>query len=464
MKKLVILLWILILVGFGFIGYHYFKKDPVTDKTTTPETVIDSQNTAPVSTQENIPLPSAEKLAETSLPDLLKLTDAYLANQELEKAKTTLAAAAEIADDQNIIALYQARLNLAARDIEGAKALIWALPEEAQNMPEVKYYRAVILVLYKEFPDAQSTFKTLVEDPNTSQLLKDRSQKFLAAFETFSYYTEADNAFLELLLSKALADVGEYNSAIPLLFEIIQTQNNYRDAWVVLGYCYLNTRQYQDAIDALTQAKDLDPEKPETLFFLGLSYFAKGNTEQALAYLEKADERGFSDEETLNTKLGDLYLAEEDYEQASAKYETVLDASENANLELIVKIVWINIEKTNDTEKALTFATLALEKYPEEAVSHNLVGWAYTANGDYEEAKKHLEQAIEINPEFDAAHLNIAWLYQKQGFTNLAREYYKKAYILGQGTAIGNLAAERYNSLTESETKSFSELNVTPKP
>lgn len=457
MKKLIILSWILILGGLGFIGYHYFSNE--TAKTDTPPKSAEEnteENRSPAIS--NIPLPSPEQLENSSIEDLIKLTENYLINQELEKAKTVISTAAEIEPENIDVKLHQAKVNLAERSIEAAKNIVWTLPED---MPNVQYYRGIILVLYKEFEQAEGAFEKVKSNPEASETLKAGSQKFLDAFETFSYYNDADQLFLELLLAKALADVGEHNSAIPLLFAIIQEKNNYRDAWVVLGYCYLNTHEYQEAIDALTQARDMDPEKPETLFFLGLAHFAQNNIDEAIVYLKKADEAGFAAKDQISIKLGDLYLVNKDYQQAAEEYEKALLVKEDLNLDIMVKLVWLNIEKTKDSEKALSLALKTLEAYPQEAISHNLAGWAYTATGQYEEAKTQLEQAIEINPEFDVAHLNIAWLYQKQGFTDLAKEYYKKAYILGKGTAIGNLAAERYNNLSEQEMKNFSELNIT---
>jgi len=214
----------------------------------------------------------------------------------------------------------------------------------------------------------------------------------------------------------------------------------------VLGYAYLNTDKVLDAIDAFTQAKALDENKPETLFFLGLAYFANDEIEKAVFYIEQADNNGYEPKDQIDLKLGDLYLLQQEYSKSAVRYEDVIDVNKS-NIGVFIRVVWLNIDKLGDPEKALKYAYIALEEHPEEAMSYNLVGWSLTALENYTEAKNYLAKAIEIDPELDAAALNLGWFYEKQGLITLAKEYYKRAYNLGQNNSIAGLAATRYNNL-----------------
>lgn len=478
-------MWIVIITGLAFIALNYLnpqEKTPVVDGDIKEIFVeqtdaIDPDKTLPASFKENIALgdqhiannnpaqaiinyKKAYSIEKKSLEAITKLAKAYIANHEAKNALTILATGEALTDDPLEIKLLMAKANLDAREIETAKNIVWSLDE---NKLQVKYYRGVILILYKEFEQSNALFQnTIALEATTPEevIAKEKAQVFINAFKTFSYYKESESVFLSLLLAKALTDTGEYEASIPILFEIINEKNNYRDAWIVLGYAYLNTGGIADAIDALTQAYDLDEQKPETLFFLGLAHFANNNINDAVFYLERARDNGFEPKEQLDLKLGDLYLLQENYEEASEKYEDIVSKNPN-NLDLFAKIVWLNIDKINDPEKALKYANKSIENYPDAAMSYNLSGWAYTANDQYPEAKAALEKALEINPEFDAAHLNIALLYQKEGFIDLAKEYYKKAYILGQGTSVGNLASLKFNALTEEEAKTYYQVNIT---
>ena len=65
-----------------------------------------------------------------------------------------------------------------------------------------------------------------------------------------------------------------------------------------------------------------------------------------------------------------------------------------------------------------------------------------------------------MNPYFDAANFNFGILYEKQGLALLAKEYYKNAYILGDGNSISQMAASNFNKLTEKEAQKYYQTNI----
>lgn len=484
MKKLLTILWILIITGTVFITIHKLKprsEQPENENLTGITLTGENQtigtdkpaNESSKSSKDYIKLADEyleneyydkaisnyEKALATStnsLEILLKLGEVYLKNNQPEKAEEIFLAAAEIEPESVDIKISLARSKLNARQTGQAKEIIWQLDETNSR---VAYYKGIILILYKDFDEAQKRFVAISKaDPPAEHQLLENSLKFLDAYKTYSYYKESDKIYLQLLLAKTLSTVQENQAAIPLLYDILNTRNNYRDAWIVLGYSYLNIGKPDDALDALTQAKDLTPEKPETLFFLGLAHFAKNDIDKAIYYVELADKQGYEPKEQIDLKLGDLYLLKEEYRKSAKKYESVL-RSNTENIDIFVRAVWLNIDKLDDPKKALSLAEKTLEKFPDNAMSYNLLGWSYTASGDFEKAGEKLKIALSKQPKFDAANLNLGWLYEKQGNALLAKEYYKKAYFLGRGNAIGILAAARYNKLTEHELQNY-EVNI----
>ena len=259
--------------------------------------------------------------------------------------------------------------------------------------------------------------------------------------------------WLEAILAKAFIDVEEFAASIPLLFEVIELQNNYRDAWIMLGYSYLQTGKTADALDALKQAKTLDPEKPETLFFLGITYAVQEDYEQAIEYIENSVTAGFQPEDIANQKLADLYLIQKDHDKALESYTKTIENGV-ADMNIFTKSVWICIEKINKPHRAIQMAKAAFKQFPEEAASYSLLGWGYVAAEEYDEAKEYLITALEMNPNLDSAYLNLGWMYEKQNLDHIAKEYYKKAYSLGSGNSIANLAAVRFNNILKADITS----------
>lgn len=388
---------------------------------------------------------------------ILKLATTYLKNNQSDEARNLLTESLKTKPDSIDLNIALARTYLGMREIEKAKGIIWTL-DEKNNF--VQYYKGIILVLYKDFEGAKKTFQNIADlNPKPEQSLLDNNQKFLDAYQNFSYYKGGENLYLEILLAKSMTGAEEYQAAIPLLYDILNTKNNYRDAWVLLGYSYLNVNKPNEAIDALIQAKDLTPKKPETLFYLGLAYFSKNDLDKAIYYIEEADKNGYEPKDQIKLKLGDLYLLKQDYQKSATNYENVLSKN-TKNMDVFIRAVWLNIDKLNNPEKALALSQKAADKHPNEAMSFNLMGWSYTALGNYDKAKEDLEIALRLQPNLDAAQLNYGWLYEKSGNKNLAKEYYKKAYILGHGNSVGVLAANRYNNLSTN----ISAPNIEPIP
>lgn len=461
MKNFLTILWIIIVLGLFFVLANPFEP-------ATPDQPIAVENPEDSTTEEEGSKTFKQYIAAAAKnqkegyfdqaidnykkalqlnPDssstLFKLGNVYLINNQATEAKEIFTKALELNPKSADIQVGLIRSHINSRAIEQAREITWKL--DATN-PKIKYYKALIHILYKEFDAAENIFKELA----TTEL-QGQSKIYLDAFVNASYYRESEEIFVELLMAKAMTDTQEFEAAIPLLFDIINQKNNYRDAWIVLGYAYLNTSRAPDAVDAFKQAQTLSPEKPETLFFLGLAYFANNEIDEAIHYLKKAEEAGYEPKDQIELKLGDLYTIKENFKEAAKQYEKVI-ALNPQNIDLYIQPVWVYIDKLNEPEKGLKIAEKAIEYHPEKAMSYNLAGWAYTAMGQYTEAKRFLGKALEIDPSLDAVQLNLGWLYEKQNMIAVAKEYYKKAYVLGKGNSIGNRAAVRFNDLQVSIT------------
>ena len=226
-----------------------------------------------------------------------------------------------------------------------------------------------------------------------------------------------------------------------------------------MGYSYLKLKQYKDASDALTEAKNLDPEKPETLFFLGLAYAGSDKIDEAIEVLDLALKNGFEPKIYVEQKLAELHFLKGDYEKANEEYEKVISMN-STDIDYFVRPIWVYIDKLNQPDKAVKLAEKAMISHPDDPMSYNLVGWAQVAANDFINGKKNLEKALALKENFDAPILNLGWMYEKQNNFSKAKEYYKKAYDLGLGTAVGDLAAQRYNSVLDKEKNGFFMVNI----
>ncbi len=459
-KKILTISWMLIIAGIAYIGLNFsalFQEETTSQQIPSGLTPPEKQ---PI---EIITLPEEEEksftqyirkgeeyfnnefyenatelyieaseLNPSSSSTLVKLGNAYLKSNHPKKAEKAFTEAEKINPSSLAIKLAIVQSQLNQQHIEIARNTLEQLDQEDTD---VKFLSAILHVLYKDFDGAKKIFEEL------------EAKDFLAHYETYSYYTEGDPLFLQTLLAKQLTEIDQYSSAIPLLLDVVSKQTNYRDAWIALGFSYLSIGDIENAIGSLTQAEALDPENPDTLFYLGLAYFANNEITNAIYYIESSDTKGFEPKDQLNVKLGDLYVLKNKYEKAAQKYETVL-ATNTKNIEIFTRLAWLYIDKLNTPEKALELANTAITHHTEDPMSYNLKGWALTALGEYEEARIYLSKSLSRDTQFEAAILNLGWLYEQQDQEDLAKEYYKRAYILGSGNSISARAAFRFNKIT----------------
>lgn len=457
MKKLTILLWVIIISCVAFVGYSFINKSNVDEE-------IISAN--PKITEEKVQIPENEtyssllkkanillekeyfkeaigvyKQALSVDPEskeaLYKIGIAYLKDNKPEEARRYLLQLQEIENTPEIDVLI-GKTYINERKIQTAKSYFDSLKTETLN-DEAKYYKAILKILYKKHDEAKSSLASLAEkNPAAKQILE--------AYSNFNLNKEGEEQHMEVLLAKALADVGEPEAGIPLLYDAIKLQNDYRDAWIMLGYCYLNVGKADDALAALEQARILEENKPETLFLIGITYVLNEKFDDAENYFNQALEAGFEPQSEINQRLADLSLLKEDFEKALQSYFKVIEAGA-ADENIFTKAVWICIEKLKKPARAIGIAETAVRTLPETAESYNLLGWAFTAYGDYQKAQTNLIKALELDPAYASAYLNLGWMYEKQNLLSTAKEYYKKAYTFGGQNPIASLAATRFNNI-----------------
>ncbi|MFA5829177.1 MAG: tetratricopeptide repeat protein [Candidatus Gracilibacteria bacterium] len=385
---------------------------------------------------------AASKLDLTNPEPFVKIGRIHLLNHEYDAAVANFQQANKLAPNNTDTLVYLGRSYLGNRQIDEAKNLFANLNADSQT---AKYYQGIIAAFSGEYDKSKDLLKKAVEMGGSDDITK-KAQNYLNAFNEFNFNQGGEPIHLKALLARSFNQTGEYQLAIPLLFDVIKAQKDYRDAWVLLGYAYLSIDKYQDALESLNQAKNLDPQKPETYYFLGLTYYDLNNLPLAAANLELAKKNGFQPVIQINQKLAEIYLQLKDYNKSAQNYENVL-AINDQDINYYIRPIWLYTEKTNQPDKALSLAEKAYLKHPNEAMSYNLLAWAQISAGQLDQAEKNLQTGINIDPQLEAIYLNFGLLNEKKGNTSQALTYYQKAHDMGKGNSISASATERYTNL-----------------
>jgi len=384
----------------------------------------------------------ALKKDPTQINPLFQIGKIYLRIGDYVKAESTFRDLTTKDPNNSDAAVYLGRSLLDQRKISDARDIFNKITANTQI---VKYYQGIIAAYFGENDNAQALLNQSIAIGGSDDLTK-KANNFLGAYNEYKFNVDSPDIHLKVLLARSFNQCGEYQMAIPLLFQVTKQKLDYRDAWILLGYAYLQTEKYPDAIEALERAKTLDPQSPDALFYLGLGYYSMNDYQKAEDNLSKAKQYGFQQEILVDQKLAEVYLQLQNFPKSAANYEKVLSLnSEDVNY--YVKPIWIYIEKTHQPDRALQLAEKAAADHPKEAMGQNLMGWALIANNNLPLAETHLKLAMSLNPKLDATYLNLWLLFEKRHEPDKALVFYKKAHTLGQDDGVAIAAAERYNNL-----------------
>lgn len=80
----------------------------------------------------------------------------------------------------------------------------------------------------------------------------------------------------------------DFTTAIEILHELVVEDSENAEAWIQLGVCYLETRQPDLAVEALTRAIKAEPDHATAHYLLGNACGSRGELERAAACYRKA--------------------------------------------------------------------------------------------------------------------------------------------------------------------------------
>jgi tetratricopeptide (TPR) repeat protein len=99
-----------------------------------------------------------------------------------------------------------------------------------------------------------------------------------------------------------------FDESIKMAKRAIQLDPQYAEAYDTLGWSYVLSGHFDDAIEALNTAKKIGGEKPAVLGHLGTAYYKKGMKKEALLNYKRAlaIDKEASDAPTLRKIIAEL--------------------------------------------------------------------------------------------------------------------------------------------------------------
>jgi protein O-GlcNAc transferase len=183
------------------------------------------------------------------------------------------------------------------------------------------------------------------------------------------------------------------------------------------------------AIRELTHARDLNPEDPVTLLWLGEAYRRKGRLEEAETHLLRALEMDPESQETL-LNLSGLYIQMERYEQAIEQAQTLIDDPTFPEpWRALANRGWAELKLDRLGAARASFEE-AIDYRPSYWQAHLDLGILDTMMGHRREAIDRFQRVLEMQPGYSAqaeAYYRLGEIYVSLGQREQAMEHFEIA-------------------------------------
>lgn len=329
------------------------------------------------------------------LPALRKLAQAQLQRRDMDALEDTITDLKNAGARPEDLLLLESIVKLRTGELVAAGDVLNA----AADSPQKHYGLALLALVQGDHAKTQQELTFVVNgwDP----VLRSYAKTLQGAYEEFSLFPESTNEHLITLLSRALAEVQECELAIPLLLQVTQKSDDYRDAWIVQGYCELTTERPEQALASLEHAYNLDPQKPEIQYFLARAYGKMHEYQNAITFLEYAITNGFEPQVEVRRLIAQYALEVGNAGLALEQYG-LLTESEAATFDMFEGYIAASLS-LGQPDEAHEKAVLATQRWPEDARTFDLLAETLLRLDRKDEAKVANDQALQLNPNLKTA-------------------------------------------------------------
>ncbi|QER42021.1 tetratricopeptide repeat protein [Thermodesulfobacterium sp. TA1] len=412
-------------------------------------------------------LKKAIKLDKKNLYLQRQLVLFYIQNKKLKEAETLAEKLLLQHPNDKEINLFLAKIYLLGNRPYKAANLLENLLEKDPKNEEVLSLLISIYLEKKDWNAALSNLDKLLKiDSNNyiAWLFKARVLKELKrnkeAKEAYlnALKTSSDNKVILMEVLKFLEETNDFQQAEEILKILIQKYPVDENFFKLLIGFYLEKEAWEKSEKILKEVPESLKDKPEILFFLGLSLEKQKKLDEALDVYQKIlpeNEWGLEASKRIvlilrkkdrKAALNYLKTLEEKAKKDKSWYVLLISSAEALDLcekgiqygeeaiklfrdevDLILSLA-SNYACLENYQKVLDLTLPLLKKFPENPHILNFIGYSYVELGkNLEEAEEILQKALQLKPNDPYILDSLGWCYSKMGKIDLALEYLEKA-------------------------------------
>lgn len=347
--------------------------------------------------------------ARALLEDLLKkeaghapawslLSEIERSEQHPEKAEAALTQAIENRFNNVADRLKRALVRIELKRYDAAQADIDKLKKRIPQYYELHYAQGLVHYYQQRYPQAQAAFELALKANDqfmpalfylgaTHHQLQQHEQ----AESLVSRFVSANPGYIpgRKLLAEIRLQEGDFAAVERLLRPVVNADDEDVDALNLLAIALIRQDKREDGVALLEKIVALQPDSAEAYLRLGSGFLGQGKEKKGLQTLDTAVELDPETQETADKLITQYYL------------------------------------QSKQLDKALASARAYLQRSPDQADAHNMLGLVMLANGDMEAAKSAFDKARRIEPGDIMANQNLAALALSDQDYAAARQHYE---------------------------------------
>lgn len=338
------------------------------------------------------------------------LENAFSTNPKINAAQKTIEKSPDAAAGYNQLAIAYIHLARENGDFRLNQTAVNAVDKALELAPEnedAQKLHASLLLTFHSFPEALEAGKVLqqkhpqdsfvygiltdanvelgnydeaVESVQKMVDLKPNMESYARVSYVRSLYGDTDGAIQAMTTAANIADPMDKEGR----------------AWcmVHLGNEYFKAGQYQKAENSYDSALETFPEYHFALAGKGLARMANGDYENAIKFLEQAQNKIPLTETVI--QLGDVYQKTGNTEKAAEQYKLVEVIEQKLNLtddKRRLALFWADHDMKLDEALAIAAKMRGIQN---DVLTDDIYAWCLYKNGRFDEAKKAIDEAMRI--------------------------------------------------------------------
>lgn len=367
----------------------------------------------------------------------LALGNLHRLNRDPMKAVKECEKAVALAPGEIHPRLQLAHAEWAAGHTNQAKAMLESLGKEPRYSNRAKYSLAEIAFSERDYNTCLAILTAIMKAGTSDlnvfllyqrvKLAQGKTDEAIAAYgRLVSAYPWAPEA--RYLLGLAWLQKGDARKAISEFERVVAMAPDRQDALRILTELYLRTGDPDRALLVLKGLTDRHPNAPLGHGLTGSAYFAKKNYAKAAeSYGKLMSIKPDSPQAPFLTGMALLRQGNET--EAVAMFEQSLTLDSNF-LEPLNQLVALEGRQNNNWDAAISRIQKQIEKAPDLAGLHFMLGNAFVSKRDWDQAERAFQKAIALRPDSPAAFLALSQVYAATGKDNQALSQLDKTLAL----------------------------------